>query len=104
MKITILPNGNLKMSLGDDLEKFLHDFAPVKLQASAIESIFIQDFLSKEGFEEIKPEDCGALTSATLIRRSETQENLEVWGFLDYQVISFLEELAKGNSVVWQKG
>lgn len=50
-------------------------------------------------FKAIKPEDCGALTSAPLIT-----DGKDVWGYMDYQVKSFLTELAEGREIVWQKG
>ena len=50
-------------------------------------------------FRPIKPEDCGALTSAPLIT-----DGKDVWGYMDYQVKSFLTELAEGREVVWPKG
>lgn len=47
----------------------------------------------------INPEDCGALTSAPLIT-----DGKDVWGYMDYQVKSFLEELANGREILWLKG
>ncbi len=99
MKIIRLINGNLEMSLEKDLPRFKKDFSPVQLGKSAIESIFIRKWLEPLGYSEIKPEDCGALTSASLIT-----DGKDVWGDMQYQVASFLENLANGKTVVWQKG
>ena len=68
-------------------------------QTSAAESKFIDNVLAPMGYWEITPDDCGALTSAPLITNGS-----EVWGFMDYQVTSFLQELAAGKVVKFQKG
>lgn len=98
MNIEKLPNGNLKLRL-DGAEAALVRALCHEPQSSADESKFIQAFLEPPGFREIKPEQCGALTDAPLIIRGT-----EVWGFMDYQVTSFLVELLAGYSVEWQSG
>ena len=99
MKITRLSNGNLAMSVADDMPRFQQDFAPVNLKTSRIESVFITRYLVPLGFKEIKPEECGALTDAPLITDGQ-----DVWGYMSYQVSAFLEHLAAGRTVIWQKG
>lgn len=82
--------------------KFKKDFAPMiphALGQSDIELIFIRLWLRPMGYTEIKPEDCGALTSAPLIT-----DGKDVWGYMDYQVKSFLEELLDWKTITWQKG
>jgi hypothetical protein len=64
------------------------------------ESAFIRDYLRPQGFREVKPEDVGALTSAPLVVDSRG----EVFGFMGYQVQSFLEELIADRAVEWQRG
>ena len=64
------------------------------------EAAFIRDYLRPRGFREVKPEDVGALTSAPLVVDSRG----EVFGFMGYQVQSFLEELIAGRAVEWQRG
>jgi hypothetical protein len=64
------------------------------------EAAFIRDHLVPQGFAQLKPEDVGALTSAPLVQNAKG----EVFGFMAYQVQSFLEELIAGHSVEWQKG
>jgi hypothetical protein len=64
------------------------------------ETALIRDYLRPQGFREVKPEDVGALTSAPLVVDSRG----EVFGFMGYQVLSFLEELIAGRSVEWQRG
>jgi hypothetical protein len=64
------------------------------------ESAFLRDYLRPRGFRAVKPEDVGALTSAPLVVDSRG----EVFGFMGYQVQSFLEELIAGRAVEWQRG
>ena len=61
---------------------------------------FIKEVLSPMGYHQIQPEDCGALTSAPLI--IDSAQN--VYGYMNYAIMSFLEELRDGNTVIWQKG
>lgn len=98
MKIKNLPNGHLKISISDELERRAISRMRDK-QSSKCESRFIKRFLRVHGFKEIKPEDCGALTSAPLIQRGN-----EVYGFMDYAVCSFIEQLVKHKEIVWQAG
>ena len=63
------------------------------------ESIFISVFLGSEGFEQVAPEEVGALTGAALI-----SDGNDIFGDMQYAVRNFLEELAAGNTVTWQKG
>ena len=98
MKINILSNGNLKMQVTTQKEKqiFRRLHNP---QTENAELRFVRHFLHNHGYKAIKPEDCGALTAATLIT-----DGKNVWGDMNYQVQSFIQELSKGNAVIWQKG
>jgi len=107
MIITKLPNGNLEMKpSGNDSYVIANRYRP--MQAEVSEQRFIKNRLGTVHlhagdppihFKSIKPEECGALTSAPLIT-----DGTDVWGFMDYAIKSFLEELAAGNTIVWQKG
>ena len=98
MNITILPNGNLKMQVSDELEK-----RPIRrmrgFQTFDCETRFVKLFLGQHGYKTIKPEECGALTSATIIT-----DGKDVWGDMSYQVQSFIQELSAGNPIYWIKG
>lgn len=60
---------------------------------------FVYEFLAAYNLRTVKPEQVGALTSAPLITNGAN-----VWGFMDYQIRSFLTELAEGKAVEWQNG
>ena len=64
------------------------------------ETQFVRDYLEPIGYKQVKPENIGALTAATLIQDKDG----DVWGDMDYAVRSFIEELQKGNEVFWRKG
>ena len=70
------------------------------LQREATENWFIETFLMPLGYQQVKPEDVGALTSAPLIQPVISHE---VYGFMDYAVVAFLEMLVKGEETIWTK-
>lgn len=74
---------------------------------------FMEPFLCNSEWEWVYPEEVGALTDAPLIgiRCSEAEEEktghiyyTEVYGFMDYQVKSLLQELWDNNEAFLQKG
>lgn len=105
MQITILPNGNLKMSASVADQRDIHKLRSKSSSEIFAESMFISDFLEGDpcgtgvSYTQVSPEEVGALTSAPLITDGKA-----VWGYMDYQVKSFLEELAAGHEIIWQKG
>jgi hypothetical protein len=98
MKIQVLTGGNLKMHAGNLIER--RDIGRMHHpETSKTESRFVKRFLSPYGYKEIKPEDCGALTSATCIT-----DGKNVWADMNYQIRSFIKELSAGNEVIWTRG
>lgn len=93
-------NGNLRMRLNGkralrQLERILRIHGP----SEVAEHEFIFQFLGPWNLITEKPENVGALTSAPLVT-----DGVNVWGFMDYQLVSFLTELAEGKTVEWQNG
>lgn len=99
MKINRLPNGNLEMSLNFAERAYWAEQKDSSDYESELENAFIEE-LSGEGFYRAWPEDFGCLTDAPMIQNSDG----EVWGYMNYAVRSFMEELINGESVVWQRG
>jgi hypothetical protein len=107
MLITTLPNGNLKMTpTGNDSYIIINRYQPlpeIKSEQRYIRNrlacVFLKSGQPPTRFKSINPEDCGALTAAPLIT-----DGKDVWGYMDYQVKSFLVELAEGREIIWQKG
>lgn len=107
MNITRLPNGNLEMTAD------VHDQAWIKdlfrnydpMTMISMECVFISERLGGDpmgdgiSYEQVAPEEVGALTGAPLISDGEN-----IYGFMDYQVRNFLDELANGATITWQKG
>jgi hypothetical protein len=108
MTITKLPNGNLQMVANDHDKGVLRNLREY-MAASEVEAeqLFVSELLngyaSDNGivanFEMVLPEDVGALTDAPLIT-----DGTDVWGYMDYQIKNFLEELIGGNTIEWIKG
>ncbi len=98
MNITKLINGNLKLQASDELEQ--RAIGRMRnIQLATTEARFVKRFLRQYGYKTIKPEECGALTDATLITDGD-----QVWGDMNYQVFSFMELLIRGEAVIWQRG
>lgn len=106
INIETLPNGNLEMSLATRQMK--HAIRRIRQVASSeltAESIFISEYLNASNtsnsleYAQVAPEEVGALTSAPIISDGDN-----VYGYMDYQVRNFLEELLDGKTVIWQKG
>lgn len=93
-------NGNLLIRINGkrplrQLERILRIHGPTE----TAEKEFVFQFLGAWNLMQEKPENVGALTSAPLVT-----DGVNVWGFMDYQIRSFLTELAEGKTVEWQKG
>ena len=103
ISIIILENGNLEMTAEVCCQKAIKRLNYI--QTIDTDSLFISEFLGSDNtsnekeYDQIYPEDCGALTNATLIT-----DGTDVWGDMDYQVKSFLETLSTGGTVIWTKG
>ncbi len=99
MILKLTKSGNLKLKLQPHEKsevKQIRDSAQNPLQA---ESRFIEDMLPD--YQQVYPEDVGALTSATLIQNKKTEE---VYGDMDYQVQSFIQALLDGKEVTFTSG
>ena len=107
MNIRKLPNGDLAMSADCNEQaeiKFMleHDDTSCMLEK---EAIAIANYLGGDpmgdgiSYEQVAPEEVGALTSAPIISDGEN-----VYGYMDYQILNFLDELAAGKEIIWKKG
>lgn len=106
IKIDILPNGNLTMKLMDlpnrESIKRLRKITACEEEA---EHTFISEYLGPDNtsngvaYDITTPEQMGALTDAPLIYDGEN-----VYGYMNYQILNFLDELCEGNEIEWQKG
>ena len=101
MHITIKPqpNGNLQMTADVLTQEYIRELRQRASSEITAEGTFIVDILEPLGFEQVPPEEVGALTSAPII-----SNGTDVFGFMDYQVVNFLEELAEGKTVRWIHG
>ena len=103
MNIKLLLNGNLEMSCTNKKEqralKKEFGFSATSATSIGAEGSFIRKILEPMGYHSTLPEEHGYLTSAPLITNGK-----DVWGYMDYQVRSFIEELINGNKIIWQKG
>ena len=69
------------------------------------EAEFFAPYFENSEYEWIRPEEICALTSAPIIGcRGENDEVIEAYGYMDYQVLSMLEELNTNGEIFLQKG
>jgi hypothetical protein len=108
MKIEILANGNLSMSLTDVVEKDILEYMKNKKTQEGMpdfstedEIYFLTNRMNKQGFDWVKPEEIGALTSAPCIIQENTQK---VWAFMDYALRSILDDLLEEGEAIFQHG
>lgn len=105
MTITKLPNGNLEMTANWQVQRDIKTLLRSASSDFTAENIFIAEVLSGDvmgdgvRYEQVAPEEVGALTSAPLISDGDN-----IYGYMDYQIHCFLRELANGATITWQKG
>jgi hypothetical protein len=99
MQINRQSNGNLKMTADILTHDYIRELRRHSSSEITAEGTFIVEILGPLGFEQVAPEDVGALTSAPII-----SNGTDIYGFMDYQIRNFLEELANGNAVEWIRG
>ena len=97
-------NGNLSMTAGKSERWQIPYLRKNATSEIAAESQFISEYLHNPmgdgvSYTQIAPEEVGALTAAPIISDGEN-----IWGFMRYAVDNFLEELAAGRTVTWQRG
>ena len=101
MYINTLSDGSLQMT-ADGKERafirYLQLMGKGELNVYAQESAFIVQFMRPK-YMQTAACSVGALTDAPLIT-----DGTSVWGFMGYQVESFLDRLRDGKDVIWQKG
>ena len=99
MNIQLLTDGNLEISAVKWEQAAIKKLNRIKwLNGYAKEAAFIAQFLRPQ-YQQTSPCSVGALTDAPLVT-----DGITVWGFMNYQVESFLETLASGGTTTWQKG
>jgi len=80
----------------------LDEVPPDLFGASLHEAEILEDLLANSDLNWIQPEECGDLTDAPILgfRDEEGKATGERWGFMDYALRSFCEDLRdKGETV-----
>lgn len=97
MNTIIRSNGDLEMVADQTIRTAAETILKMDLNGNAQEAAFLAYLLPR--YQQTAPCSVGCLTSAPLLT-----DGTNVWGFMDYQVTSFLTELAEGKNVIWKKG
>ena len=113
MKYTIKPNGDLLIQCSPETRKNVLEYKadyPEKWGTLVAEWEVLEPLLCNSDLDWCQPEEVGALTSAPMlcIRGEENaageSEILKCWGFMDYQVRSFCDDLADKGETTFQAG
>lgn len=97
MTITRLDSGNLAITSEPEEREEIRSMMNQKgITPLGAEVRFINQVLR---FRFVFPEQVGALTDAPLMTDGQN-----VYGYMNYQIRSFMEELANGQEVIFQKG
>jgi hypothetical protein len=108
MRITKLPNGNLEMTADineqREFQTYLglvreHELSILQLEAAVICDYLINPMGDGVSYTQVSPEEIAALTNAPLI-----SDGSNIYGYMDYQINNFVELLADGKTIIWQKG
>ena len=98
----------LKIIIDEIDKKFLSEVAEDNhndIGTTKAEADFFEPYLCNSEWEWVAPEDIGALTSAPILGiRDENDEVIEAYGYMDYQVLSMLEELDTHGEILLIKG
>ena len=100
------PDGSLNIEVTDRkaLLNFIKENGLDPNSDQAMYDVFLP-MLANSELDWINPEDCGALTSAPLLAILDSDGlPIKVWGFMDYQVKSVVNELLEKNFVTFVKG
>ena len=99
INISPQPNGNLEMTADILTQRYIRRLRLRSSSEITAEWTFIVEILESLGFEQVAPEEVGALTAAPII-----SNGTDIFGYMDYQIRNVLEELANGNAVTWIRG
>ena len=98
----------LKITIDEVDKKFLSEVAEDNhndIGTEKTEADFFEPYLCNSEWEWVAPEDIAALTSAPILGiRDENDEVIEAYGYMDYQVLSMLEELNTHGEIFLMKG
>jgi len=74
----------------------------LRLGDSAVECEALENLIANSEIDWVAPEDIGALTSAPILGiRDEEGKVIAAWGFMDYCLRSFVDDLIKTGKAVF---
>ena len=88
----------------EDLEEIYHAESDFFLCDACMYEFFAL-YLADTEFEWVDAEDIGALTSAPILgSRDHNDIVVEAFGFMDYAILSPLQDLMETGEAFWQRG
>jgi len=103
-----MPDGDLRITVTPEGREEITEMKEKWLSEWAIMSNLLEDHFGN-GWDEVQPEEVGALTSAMLISNTVVRNDdgdlvsvERIYWDPNYQVRSTVETLAKKGSIIWQ--
>jgi hypothetical protein len=104
----ITPNGNLEITVDEELQKELQEMDDGEIQADTTLHDVFEPLLSNSELTWTNPEDIGALTDAPILSDvmidddEDVPEDAHFWYYDNYALRSPLEDLARDGKTVFQ--
>lgn len=85
----------------EDIKRLLADtvLTPISMESIFIAENLIDPMGDGVDYQQVQPEEVGALTGAPIISDGDN-----IYGYMQYAVTNFLDELAAGREIIWTKG
>jgi hypothetical protein len=105
MKAILAPDGNLVIMASDEELDALREMDATERTTDNAMYDAMEHLTCKSEYGWASPLECGALTDAPILcTRDEAGEVEQAWGFMDYQVISVLDQLLNYGKAVFIRG
>jgi hypothetical protein len=103
--------GNLVIKLDEDDKsnlEWISETEEDEFDSDEVMHYVLDQAVLDAGYDFVSPEDVGALTSAPILAKmnenNEMDENSDVYGFMDYQIISLQRRLLEDGEAILTKG
>lgn len=110
LNFKILPDGNLKITLTKEGRAELKELIAKNKSYESIWADLIEVYQCNGSYQMVSPAQIAALTDAPIIGLNvyiddngaiEDNENLKIWWYPEYQVVSEFEQLLSKRSIIF---
>jgi hypothetical protein len=105
MQPRIEPNGNLTLVADYEDKANIKDIMKEHGESLLAEYEALEYFLCNSEYSWIDPCEIGALTAAPIIGTRDQEGNvIDAWGYMDYQIRSFIQDFLEKGEATFIKG